>query len=74
MLFPQHHIDEVLAQTGRDLERFDLEHGPFASHVSQIRWEVRLAVCVRLHEMHAARSQVLQLFIVSGVEGGVESG
>jgi cytochrome c peroxidase len=24
MLFPQHHIDEVLAQTGRDLNRFDL--------------------------------------------------
>ncbi len=25
MLFPQSHIDEVLAQTGRDLNRFDLE-------------------------------------------------
>jgi cytochrome c peroxidase len=24
MLFPQHHIDEVLRQTGRDLNRFDL--------------------------------------------------
>ena len=26
MLFPRPHIDEVLAQTGRDLERFDLDH------------------------------------------------
>ncbi len=25
MLFPQHHIDEIRAQTGRDLSRFDLD-------------------------------------------------
>ncbi|MEW5848428.1 MAG: cytochrome B6 [Myxococcota bacterium] len=32
MLFPKAHIDEVKQQTGRDLERFDLDHD-FPSHL-----------------------------------------
>ena len=32
MIFPQHHIDELKKQTGRDLTRFDIEH-EFPAHL-----------------------------------------